>query len=348
MKALQLTQWNEPAQIVEIDVPEPGPGQVLIKVGGAGLCHSDLHVMNDFPAGVLPWQLPFTLGHENAGWVHQLGSGVQGVQIGQAVAVYGPWGCRHCARCLLGAENYCERPDLAPVIMGGAGLGLSGGLAEYLLVPDASYLVALPDGLEPALAAPLTDAGLTPYHAIKRSLHKLTPGSHAVVIGVGGLGHLAVQILKALSAARIIAVDSRSDALNVAVSDGAHSAVLSSPDAANEIRALTGGRGADVVLDFVGVDETLTLASQVARNMGDLTIVGIGGGTLALSYFSGPYELSVQTTYWGSRSELVEVLDLASAGLLRPRVTTISLAEAPEAYQAMQRGEVVGRQVVVP
>ena len=131
---------------------------------------------------------PFTLGHENAGWVHALGAGVTGLEPGQPVAVYGPWGCGTCPRCRLGMENYCERPDLVDVPGGGGGLGLDGGMADLLLVPSARQLVPLPDGLEPVTAAPLTDAGLTPYHAVRRSWAKLPPGSTAVVIGVGGLG----------------------------------------------------------------------------------------------------------------------------------------------------------------
>src|SRR5690606_32232660 len=163
------------------------PGEVLIKVGGAGACHSDVHLMDEFDAGVVPWNPPFTLGHENAGWVETLGAGVTGLEVGQPVAVYGPWGCGTCSRCLLGVETYCENVMAAPVPGGGGGLGLDGGMAEYMLVKSSRFLVPLPDGLDPVHAAPLTDAGLTPYHAIKRSLPLLTPDSTAVVIGVGGL-----------------------------------------------------------------------------------------------------------------------------------------------------------------
>src|SRR5215207_2250731 len=193
MRALRLLEWKSEPELVDIDEPEPGPGQVVVKVGAAGACHSDLHLMHDFDAGALPWGPPFTLGHENAGWVHALGAGVASVEVGQPVAVYGPWGCGRCERCRLGAENYCENPAAAPVPGGGGGLGLDGGMAEYLLVHDARHLVALPDGLDPVHAAPLTDAGLTPYHAVRRSWPKLAPGTTAVVIGVGGLGHVGVQ-----------------------------------------------------------------------------------------------------------------------------------------------------------
>jgi len=221
-------------------------------------------------------------------------------------------------------------------------------MAEFLLVPAARHLIPLPEGLDPVSAAPLTDAGLTPYHAVRRSWAKLAPGTTAVVIGVGGLGHLCVQILKATTATRIIAVDTREEALALATKCGADRTVVSGPDATAEIRAATGGRGADVVLDFVGSESTLALGASVTRMLGDLTIVGIAGGTLPVSFFSVPYEVSIQTTYWGTRPELVEVLDLGGRGLLRPEIATFDLDTAMDAYRAMEAGQLKGRAVVVP
>jgi len=348
MRALRLMEWKSEPELVEVDEPKPGPGQVVVKVGGAGACHSALHLMHDFEAGALPWGPPFTLGHENAGWVHALGVDVSGLDVGQPVAVYGAWGCGTCDRCRLGVETYCENLAAAPVPGGGGGLGLDGGMAEYLLVPDARHLVPLPDGLDPVHAAPLTDAGLTPYHAIRRSWPKLAPGTHAVVIGVGGLGHVGIQILKATTATRVIAVDTRAEALRLAEECGADLVARSGDKAADQIRRATGGRGADVVLDFVGTDGTLALAAAIVRTTGDLTIVGIGGGTLPVSFFSVPYEASIQTTYWGSRPELIEILDLGARGLVRPRVTTFPLDEAMTAYHQMQQLRLEGRAVIIP
>ncbi|MBY8874766.1 NAD(P)-dependent alcohol dehydrogenase [Micromonospora sp. PLK6-60] len=348
MRALRLPNWKTEPELVDVPQPEPGPGQVVVKVGGAGACHSDLHLMHDFEAGAVPWNPPFTLGHENAGWVHALGPGVTGPEVGQPVAVYGPWGCGSCARCRVGMDTYCENPAGAPVPGGGGGLGLDGGMAEYLLVPDARHLVPLPEGLDPVHAAPLTDAGLTPYHAIRRSWPKLAPGNTALVIGVGGLGHVGVQILKATTAARVIAVDTRDDALTLAREYGADLTLRPDEDAADRIRAATGGRGADVVLDFVGADATLKLGVSVARTMGDLTIVGLGGGTLPVSFFGVPYEVSIQTVYWGSRPELIEVLDLGARGLVRPKITTFGLDEAVSAYHQLRDGTLEGRAVIVP
>lgn len=348
MRALRLMEWKSDPVLVDVDEPTPGPGQVVVRVGGAGACHSDLHLMRDFGAGALPWGPPFTLGHENAGWVHSLGSGVTGLEIGQPVAVHGPWGCGTCARCRVGVDTYCDNPGAAPVPGGGGGLGADGGMAELMLVPDPRHLVALPDGLDPVAAAPLTDAGLTPYHAVRRSWAKLAPGSTAVVIGVGGLGHLAVQILEATSAAQVVAVDTRPEAQALARECGAEITLAPGEDAPASIREATGGRGADVVLDFVGSDSTMALAVAVTRMLGDVTVVGIAGGSLAFSFFSVPYEVSVQTTYWGSRPELVEVLELAARGLIRPKVTTVELDQALEAYRAMEQGRLEGRAVVVP
>lgn len=345
MKALQLTAFKQAGELVEVDQPEPGPGEVLVRIGGAGACHSDLHLMHDFEPGLLPWNPPFTLGHENAGWVEALGTGVSGLEVGEAVAVYGPWGCGLCRRCALGMENYCERPELTGGAVGG--LGADGGMASHMVVPSVRHLVPIGD-LDPAEAAPLTDAGLTPYHAVKRCLPLLTPGTTAVVIGAGGLGHMAVQMLRALTPATVVAVDQRQDALRLAESVGAHHGVVSDGEAAATIRDLSGGQGADVVLDFVGVDATLALGAAASRVLGQLLIVGIGGGTLPMNFFGIPYEVSVATTYWGSLPELHEVLALARAGTITPHVSRFGLDEAPSVYERLAAGEIDGRAVIVP
>ena len=170
----------------------------------------------------------------------------------------------------------------------------------------------------------------------------------AVVIGVGGLGHMAVQILRATTAARVVAVDARPGALLLAKRSGADLAVEPGPEAASQIHEATHGRGADVVIDCVGSDDTLALAAACVRQLGDLTIVGLGGGTLPVSFFGVPYEASIQTTYWGNRGELEEVLDLAGRGLLQAEVMRYSLEEAVEAYADLRLGRIHGRAVIVP
>lgn len=344
MKALQLTAWQHEPQLVDVDIPEPGPGQVLIKVGGAGACHSDLHLM-EWPAGMLPYPLPFTLGHETAGWVEKLGAGVTGLAIGAPVAVYGPWGCGHCHTCLLGAENYCE--NAAQIKVAGGGLGLDGGMAEYMLVPSPRFLIPLRQ-LSPREAAPLTDAGLTPYHAIKRSLGLLVPGSSAVVIGAGGLGHMGIQMLRALSPARVIAVDTAADKLDLARQLGAAATVAAGPEAAPAILELTQGQGAELVVDFVGADSTLALAAKIARKQGHLTVVGLAGGKLPFDFFALPFECSLATTYWGTLPELMEVIALAEAGKIKPHIQSFPLDQAASAYQLLKQGKLAGRAVIDP
>lgn len=345
MRALRLNEWQSQPTLDEVDVPEPGPGQVLIRIEGSGACHSDLHLMEEFSPGDMPFEPPFTLGHENAGRVEALGAGVERLDEGTPVAVYGPWGCGRCHRCRSGMENYCERQQ--EIGQMGGGLGHDGGMADFLLVPDARLLVPL-QGLDPVEAAPLTDAGLTPYHAIKRSLHKLGPGSTTVVIGIGGLGHMAVQILRAVCGTRIIAVDTRDEALELAKEIGAHHTVATGDQAAQEIREISKGQGADLVLDMVGVDATLKLASEIVRPLSDLTVVGLGGGTLDFGFFALPYEVSLATTYWGSVTELMEVLELARQGHVGAKIRRYSLDEATQAYEDLKSGDVDGRAVIVP
>ncbi|MBE1530179.1 propanol-preferring alcohol dehydrogenase [Actinomadura algeriensis] len=322
--------------------PEPGPGQVLLKVSAAGVCHSDIAVMS-WTAEQLTFPLPLTLGHEGAGTVAAVGDGVRGVEIGESVAVYGPWGCGACVMCAQGKENYCVRADELGIMP--PGLGAPGAIAEYLVVDDARHLVPLGE-LEPVANVSLTDAGLTPYHAIKGTLPKLVPGSAAVVIGTGGLGHVAIQLLRALTPARVIALDVSEEKLELARTVGAHEAVLSDERAADRVRAMTGG--AQAVFDFVGVGPTVATATSVAAAEAEVVIVGIGGGVAQVGFGAIAFDASVRAPYWGSRGELIEVLELARAGVVDVHVETYSLDEAPEAYERLHAGKVNGRAVILP
>ncbi|MCS5716552.1 NAD(P)-dependent alcohol dehydrogenase [Herbiconiux sp. CPCC 205763] len=344
MRALQYRTIGSPPEVVEIDTPEPGPGQVRLKVTAAGLCHSDAFVMS-LPEDQYVYGLPLTLGHEGAGVVDKLGAGVAGVAVGDSVAVYGPWGCGRCHECAQGRENYCR--NAAALGIAPPGLGAPGAMAEYLIVDDARHLVPLGD-LDPVESVSLTDAGLTPYHAIVSSLGKLRPGSTAVVIGVGGLGHVAVQILRAITATTVIALDTDPEKLALATEVGAHHVLVSDGDAAERIRSLTSGRGADAVFDFVGATGTLDLARTVVATDGDIQIVGIGGGLLPTGFFSTPFGASVRAPCWGTRAELIEVLDLARTGRLSVHVERFGLDDAPEAYRRLHDGTIRGRAVVVP
>lgn len=344
MKAVQYPKVGSKPQVNEIPIPEPGPGQVLLKMTAAGMCHSDIAVMQ-WPESQFPFQLPMTLGHEGVGEVAALGAGVLGVPEGEEYAVYGPWGCGRCRNCSLGKENYCTRATELRIFP--PGLGAPGAMAEYMLVDDARHLIPL-NGVDATQAAPLTDAGLTPYHAIERSIPKLVGGSTAVVIGAGGLGHLAIQVLRQCTPARVIALDLTDDKLELAREVGAHDALLSNEQAVEAIHEVTDGRGAELVLDFVGAEATVAMAPRCVAVEGDITIVGIDGAPLPVGFGLMPYEVTVASPYWGSRAELIEVLALARSGDLRAHVETFALDETPDVYDRFQRGQIRGRAVIVP
>jgi alcohol dehydrogenase, propanol-preferring len=345
MKALQYTALGAEPAVVDIPTPKPGPGEILLKVTAAGMCHSDIFVM-DLPEEAYVYGLPLTLGHEGAGTVAELGAGVDDYAVGDAVAVYGPWGCGSCHPCSLGRENYCVRA--AELAITPPGLGSPGSMAEYMIVDSARHLLPIGD-LDPVVAAPLTDAGLTPYHAINRVLPLLGPGSTAVVVGVGGLGHVGIQILRAVTAARIIAVDLDEDRLKLARQVGADEAIRSDANAAAAIRESTGGEGATVVFDFVGAQSTIDMAQQVVAIDGHISIVGIHAGAHAkVGFFLVPFGASVVTPYWGTRSELMEVIALGRAGKLDIHTETFTLDDGPAAYRRLREGSILGRGVVVP
>ncbi|WP_031084357.1 NAD(P)-dependent alcohol dehydrogenase [Streptomyces sp. NRRL WC-3549] len=344
MKAVQYRTIGAAPEVVDIPEPVPGPGQILLKVSAAGVCHSDIAVMS-WPAEGFPYELPFTLGHEGVGTVAALGDGAEGFSVGDAVAVYGPWGCGTCVNCAQGRENYCLRA--ADLGINPPGLGSPGAMAEYMIVDDARHLAPIGD-LDPVKTVSLTDAGLTPYHAIKRSLPKLVPGATAVVIGAGGLGHVAIQILRALTAVRVIALDVSEEKLALARSVGAHDTVISDENAAATVRELTGGIGAQVVLDFVGAPPTVKTAGASASVDSDVTIVGIGGGMLPVGFGVLPFSTSVTAPYWGTRRELAEVIELAHTGAVDVHVETYSIDEAPLAYERLHDGKINGRAVILP
>ncbi|MCT2589962.1 NAD(P)-dependent alcohol dehydrogenase [Streptomyces sp. N2-109] len=344
MKAVQYRSVGAAPEVVTVPTPEPGPGQVLLKVTAAGVCHSDVVVMS-WSAENLPFPLPLTLGHEGAGTIEAAGPGVETLPPGTPVAVYGPWGCGGCLSCARGQENYCRRA--AELGIYPPGLGAPGALAEYLLVDDPRHLVPLGE-LDPVTAVPLTDAGLTPYHAVKTSLPKLVPGTSAVVIGTGGLGHVAIQLLRALTPARVFALDVTEEKLRLARAVGAHAALQSDLEAPDAILEMTEGHGAEAVLDFVGAPATVDIATGCAAVESDVSVVGIGGGTASVGFGITPYDAAVRAPYWGSRSELIEVLELARTGVIEVQVESYALDDAPQVYERLQEGQVSGRAVILP
>jgi propanol-preferring alcohol dehydrogenase len=347
LKALQYLEIGLAPKIVEVPEPAPAAGQVRLKVLAAGACHSDVFIMG-LPESLYTFGLPLTLGHEAVGVVDEVGDGVDAALLGEVAAVYGAWGCGRCYRCASGAENYCERASslgIAP-----PGLGAPGAMAEYLIVDSPRHLVSL-NGLDPVGAVSLTDAGLTPYHAIKGSLSVLVPGSVAVIIGAGGLGHVAIQMLRALTNVTVVALDVDTNKLAHAAAVGAHHTFTSNTDAVAAVaavRELSGGLGASAVFDFVVNQATMDLGKPMMQAGGHQVLVGVGMGTMGVGLLAGPYEWQVRSPYWGSLSELHEALALARSGAVKVTTETFSLDDAPLAYEKLHNGTLTGRAVVVP
>ena len=340
MKAARLHGFSQDFVVEEIPEPEPGPGQVLVRVAGCGACHSDLHARSG-GMGDRPRPAPWTLGHESAGWVHGLGPGVHGVEEGEPVAVFGGWGCGQCGVCLTGEEQLCA-------VSHWCGIGADGGFAEYVVVPAARHLVRL-GNLDPVAAAPLTDAGLSSYRAVKKVLPRLVPGSAALVIGVGGLGHYGIQHLKVLSPALVIAVDPAEHKRELAAELGADLVINpDTADAVGEIASFTASEGAAVVLDFVGTQSTLDTALAAVARKGAVVLVGLAGGSVPYSFFSMAAEAELMTSYWGTRQELREVIALAGSGLLQGRVERHPLDDINAVFERLERGDVDGRAVLIP
>ncbi|MER5767119.1 NAD(P)-dependent alcohol dehydrogenase [Streptomyces sp. NPDC001985] len=344
MKAVQYRTPGAGPELVTLPDPVPGPGQVLVEVTAAGICRSDLTVMAA-PRETLSFPLPLTLGHEAAGTVAAVGPDTHGATVGDAVAVYGAWGCGTCRSCAVGRENYCPHAPARSILP--PGLGAPGALAGYLLVDDPRHLLPL-DGLDPVHAAPLTDAGLTPYHAISESRHKLPPGSTAVVIGAGGLGHLAVQLLRCLTPATVVALDVTGEKRALARDAGAHHALPGDDTARSAIDGLTGGLGAAAVYDFVASPATTSLAARVTAADGHIALLGIGRGAVPVAFGGTRPGITVTAPYWGTRQDLLDVLALARAGRITPHTETYTLDEAPLAYERLRAGAIAGRAVVVP
>jgi alcohol dehydrogenase, propanol-preferring len=319
MLAARLRAIGQPLELVELPLPEPRGSEVRIRVAGCGVCRTDLHILAGTQPRVTP---PLTLGHEVAGWIDAFGpDALRSLPLGEPVVVFGGWGCGSCAQCLDGDEQLCP-------LGASPGFQRDGGYAEFMLVPDARHLVSL-GSLDPVRAAPLADAGVTPYRAVRRAGPWLTPGARVLLIGLGALGQFAMQYLP--------------DDVVVAVRDldPAKVALAHSFGAVDELDG-----PADVVFDFVGTDETLAQAAAAVAPGGLISLVGEGGGRLPFSFESPPVEVSVTTTAWGSLDDLRAVVTLAPT--LRWDVETLPLSDAPVALQRLADGHVRGRLVLVP
>lgn len=344
MLAYRLLKEQTQPEFQEVPEPHAGPGQVVVKVAASGLCHTDFTVIDREPKYWGDDAPPFTLGHEIAGWVEEVGTGATKFKPGDAVAVNPSWAsCGRCHMCRSGEENHClyQKGIRAP------GVGYDGGHAPYVLVPEERFLVPIGD-LDPIEAAPLTDAGITTYSAIKPAVPGIYPGSTAVVIGVGGLGLYAVQFLRQMTNARVVAVDTTEDRLKLAREYGADDTVPSGPDAAAQIRELSGGIGASFVIDCVGINPTLATGVASLAWRGRLTMVGAGGGSVPFDFFKMPPGSQLTTSLNGGSIALMEVIEMARLGRLKILVDRYPISEIKEAYEDFEHGRLVGRGVVIP
>lgn len=346
MPAYQIVEWGRRPEIVDVPVPVPGPGEVLVRMAGAGLCRSDLDII-DQAAGAEPYasvlDAGFTLGHENAGFVEAWGSGVHDLKEGDHVVVHHMQVCGFCDYCLHGHEQSCNTFARGSIPLT-RGVGIDGGLARFLLVPRRELF---PIGaLDPVRVAPLTDAGVTSYRAVKTVTEKLFPGTHAVVIGLGGLGAYTLQFLKILSGARVLGVDVNAARIARAGEFGADMTFVFGDRTAEEIMDTTGGRGADVIIDNVGTDATLALAARISRPQGRIVLVGMEGGQLPVGWGRTATTCEFAISLGSKRSDLSEVSRLAAQGRLKIEIERFRFDEVETAYQRLREGTLNGRAVI--
>ena len=345
MRAIKLTDVGNVRE-VEVDRPKLQHAHVLIEVEAAGVCQTDVMVRAADTA-IVP--LGTTLGHEIAGTVVEAADGVLGTGVGDLVAVYPVWACGVCVMCVRGKQNACRGSGGRLRVPPAPGMSHDGGMADLVAVPARWTVPA--HGVEPALAAVLPDAGLVPYHAINGQLHLLRPGSTAVVVGVGGLGQFAVALLRALTSARIVAVDASARSLEAIAGRVDLVASATDPDVAAQILEATGGHGAELVLDFVGVDATLALAGNVVAPSGAIRVAGLGGGVFEFETAKGsrklPFGTTLARTYSGTLQDLVELVELARAGRLEVDLVRYAFADAMQAFDDLESGDVRGRAVLV-
>jgi NAD+-dependent secondary alcohol dehydrogenase Adh1 len=347
MRAALLTAYNKALELANTSDPTIlAPDDVIVRVGAAGVCRTDLHLQDgqfdDVHRGI-GLSLPFTCGHETAGWIEEVGPGVTHLKKGDAVLLHPVATCGHCRACRAGNDMHCTN-SRTPGILG------PGGFAEYM-VTGARALVPIPEGLQPADVASFACAGLTVYHATKKAITLAVPGSYTVILGAGGLGHLAVQMLRALTASDIIVVDRSQAALDHASQLGADHIVLAKDDRSHiqEIRDIMKGGGAQVVFDCVGEHGVQNDAVQLLAANGVDFLIGYGGrlefDILTQALFP---ETSFVGNVCGTYNDLVELLALARRGAVKLKTTTFGLEQINTAMDSLRAGTMVGRGVLVP
>ncbi|MGK5685467.1 NAD(P)-dependent alcohol dehydrogenase [Actinoplanes sp. URMC 104] len=332
MKAIRVHSYGKRPSVD--DVPEPrvtGPWDVLVQVGAAGLCRTDLHIVEGQWAEKSGVQLPYVIGHENAGWVREVGSAVTNVAPGDAVILHPLVTCGLCRPCRSGDDVHCENSKFP-------GIDTDGGMAEYLLT-SARSVVKLADGLEPAAVAALADAGLTAYHAVRKAVPLLYPGTTCVVIGAGGLGHIGIQCLLALTATRVVVVDPNEKARELARELGAHEVYADGRDLADS---------AHVVLDFVGEQGAEKAGLEITRRAGSYYVIGYGGSVDVPTIDLISTERNVVGNLVGSYNDLDELMTLAAQGRVTLHTRQYPLAAVNEAMDDLEAGRLQGRGILVP
>ncbi|HET8619271.1 MAG TPA: NAD(P)-dependent alcohol dehydrogenase [Acidimicrobiales bacterium] len=341
MKAVRLHRYDERPTVE--DVPEPtvdGPYDVVVEIGGAGLCRTDLHIVEGQWADRSGVALPYTLGHENAGWVREVGGAVEHVQPGDTVILHPLATCGFCRACRAGDDVHCESSTFP-------GIDADGGMAE-LLRTSARSVVKLAPGTQPADVAALADAGLTAYHAVKKATPLLHPGTTCVVVGAGGLGHIGVQCLRALTAASVVVIDVNEAALELALGWGADQTVLADGAQVARVLELTDGKGAEVVLDFVGERGAERDSWQMTRRAGSHFVIGYGGTIEVAAIDVISTERNVVGNLVGTYNDLAELMVLAQTGRVTLHTRPYPLEAVNEAMDDLDTGRLQGRGILVP
>ncbi|MET3804668.1 NAD+-dependent secondary alcohol dehydrogenase Adh1 [Nakamurella sp. UYEF19] len=341
MKAVQVVGYHQNLEMKDVPAPEvTGPHDVIVKVGGAGVCRTDIHILEGQWAEKSGVALPYTIGHENAGWVHAVGGAVSNVAEGDKVILHPLITCGLCRACRFGDDVHCEQSAFP-------GIDTSGGYAEYLKT-SARSCVKIDDSLEPADIAALADAGLTAYHAAAKAARRLHPGDRCLVIGAGGLGHIGIQVLKAISAAEIIVLDRNPDAVKLAVSIGADHGIVADGTQIAQVLELTGGHGAEAVIDFVGEGGSTHEGVQMLRRAGDYHVVGYGEDIVIPTIDVISTEINFIGNLVGSYNDLVELMALAAQKRVELHTAKYSLDDFQSALDDLGAGQIRGRAILVP